>query len=33
MSVKNERAFSQAVEDYVKAVYELQQAERGGFYH
>lgn len=28
MSVKNERAFSQAVEDYVKAVYELQQSER-----
>ena len=28
MSVKSERAFSQAVEDYVKAVYELQQAQR-----
>ena len=28
MSVKSERAFSQSVEDYVKAVYELQQAER-----
>ncbi len=28
MSVRSERATSQAVEDYVKAVYELQQAER-----